>query len=223
MSSRTSASAAGSSSGAGSESATRSVSGDAGRLRESSLDDGSSGGHGNQTLRHTASSLRPEGAGAWSRRSDSGEVLGLMEVDGTEPDYSKRSPRRDRRRTSLGTTRDVSRSSSSRGQNHAPVADVYSTNMPWIPAVIEFAKRWATFYCVKLFQNTPVLYSSKVDYVHMGISPRLEWLQIRNILLPIHNTIERHRKCPKGDFLPLFLHRIVGFMSLAFLEHRLDF
>ncbi|VDK20530.1 unnamed protein product [Taenia asiatica] len=122
---------------------------------DTTLDDGSSGASGNQTSRHApppsssaSTSLRPEApsaAGVWGRRSESGEALICPETD-VDLDVSKRSPRRDRRRTSLGAVRDPSRSFSSRAQNQTLVADFYSSNMPWIPAVIAFAKR-TTFGC----------------------------------------------------------------------------
>eukprot|EP00108_Taenia_solium_P004580 TsM_000167300 transcript=TsM_000167300 gene=TsM_000167300 len=122
---------------------------------DTTLDDGSSGASGNQTSRHAppssscaSTSLRPEApsaAGVWGRRSESGEAVICPETD-ADLDVSKRSPRRDRRRTSLGAVRDPSRSFSSRAQNQTLVADFYSSNMPWIPAVIAFAKR-TTFGC----------------------------------------------------------------------------
>ncbi|KAL5112250.1 hypothetical protein TcWFU_006019 [Taenia crassiceps] len=122
---------------------------------DTTLDDGSNGASGNHSSRRAPSpsssastSLRPEvlsAAGVWGRRSESGEALICPETD-AELDISKRSPRRDRRRTSLGAARDPSRSSSSRAQNQSLVADFYSSNMPWIPAVIAFAKR-TTFGC----------------------------------------------------------------------------
>lgn len=121
---------------------------------DTTLDDGSSGASGNHTNRHApppsssaSTSLRPEvpsATGVWGRLSESGEALICPETD-AELDVGKRSPRRDRRRTSLGAVRDPSRSSSSRAQNQALVADFYSSNMPWIPAVIAFAKRSVIF------------------------------------------------------------------------------
>nr|CDS15467.1 protein unc 80 [Echinococcus granulosus] len=132
-----------------------STSGGEGVAGDSSLDDGTSGAYGSHASRHalppsssTSASLRPEApsaANAWGRRSESGEALVCPE-NNAELEFSKRSPRRDRRRTSLGAVRDPSRSSSSRAQNQTHVADFYSSNMPWIPAVIAFAKR-TTFGC----------------------------------------------------------------------------
>lgn len=116
--------------------------GEGGGGRDSSLDDGV--GDGSAHVSRHASSLRPDaggGTGGWGRRSESSEGLGFAEGD-TEVDFSKRSPRRDRRRTSLGTVRETSRSSGCRSQNQTMVSDLYSSNMPWIPAVIAFAKRW---------------------------------------------------------------------------------
>ena len=115
--------------------------------RESSLEDGPGGayiGHSTRQIPSTSTGLRPEVSSAtssWGRRSGSGGALGFVDTE-TDHEFSKRSPRRDRRRTSLGAPRDPSRSSSSRAQNQPPVADFYSTNMPWIAAVIAFAKKY---------------------------------------------------------------------------------
>ncbi|KAM7539779.1 hypothetical protein Aperf_G00000028389 [Anoplocephala perfoliata] len=114
--------------------------------RDSNLDEGT--GSGSAHVGRHASSLRPDAGGGVNdlrRRSESSEVLGFGEGD-IEVDFNKRSPRRDRRRTSLGTVREAPRSSGGRPQSQTMVADFYSSNMPWIPAVITFAKR-TTFDC----------------------------------------------------------------------------
>lgn len=86
-------------------------------------------------------------------RSGSGE--GLDGVDSDAVDLGRRSPRRDRRKASLGgasvnapLSREPPRSSSRHHhqQQQASFGDTYSSNMPWIPAVIAFAKRFA-IYC----------------------------------------------------------------------------
>uniref|UniRef100_A0A5K3ERF1 Ras-GAP domain-containing protein n=1 Tax=Mesocestoides corti TaxID=53468 RepID=A0A5K3ERF1_MESCO len=108
--------------------------------RDSSQDDGSTA-YANHGSRHIQlPNLRPDAPTIYGRRSDSGEGLGVGDFDG-DVELNKRSPRRDRRRTSLGAGREPSRSSSSRTHIQAPVADVYSSNMPWMPAVIAFAKK----------------------------------------------------------------------------------
>lgn len=133
--------------------------------RDSSIDDGVTGSYSG---RHT-SSLRPEtGPEAWGRRSESSEGLGFADSE-MEVDFSKRSPRRDRRRTSVGGTRENSRSTGPRMQNQPMVADFYSSNMPWIPAVIEFAKRLIIFLYLQVNNN-----NNKFIYFNIASSIRIE-------------------------------------------------